>query len=97
MYSFTVLLWRIAIKLFISSLIVDNPKSATGIGEIEDKKLNCPAPDESTTAFDVYHFGNKRDTIIEIIDTMATLLKMNFLLFQKRRKVPRKLSSSLKL
>ena len=74
---------------------MDNPKSATGIGEIEDKKLNCPAPEESTTAFDAYHFGNKRDIIIADKVTIIIFLKINFLLFQNSKKLPTNPSSSL--
>jgi hypothetical protein len=78
-------LCKIAIKLLISSLIVDKPKLATGNGDIEDKKLNFPAPDDNTTAFEAYHFGNKRDTIKETNATMIVFFIINLLLVQNKR------------
>ena len=97
MYSFTVRLCKIAIKLFISSLIVDKPKSATGIGEIEERKLNCPAPDDRTTALEAYHLGSKRDIINAMPVTMIVFLNINLLLFQNNSTLPCKTSVSGKV
>ena len=53
----------------------------------EDKKLNFPAPDDNTTAFEAYHFGNKRDIIKEINATMIVFLRINLLLVQNKSKL----------
>ena len=64
----------------MSSFIADNPKSAIGIGEIDERKLNFPALDDRTTALEAYHLGNKRDTINATLATIIVFMKINLLL-----------------
>ena len=77
----TDLLFKIAINLFISSLILDKPKSATGNGDKDESKLNLPASDDRIIACEEYHFGKSNVIIIEAIATNPTFLIMNHLFF----------------
>ena len=75
-----------AINLFISSLKLDNPKSATGIGDNDESKLNLPVSEDNIIACEVYHLGKSSAIMIETTVTNPIFLSMNFLFVHKRSK-----------